>query len=151
MGTRVYGSKSSLLLSLAMMTSLLSGCRGSSGQPVVKVSGIVKFQGSPLTHGEVILNPDLAEHGRPGRGSIDNQGEFVISTFLPGDGVLPGDYTVVVHSTIPGTEPLPRDKGTGIGGKSAIPAKYNQIKSSPLKVSVSKTDSGKHLTLDLVE
>lgn len=134
-----------LLCSLAVQ-----GCGGGAGGPTpVKVRGLIKYNGQPVTSGSVMFNPADPQKGHMAQGSIEKDGTFSLSSYSTGDGVLPGSYTVTVNSSLPGTEVLTKDKGTGIGGKSAIPARYADAKTSQLQQTIAAGDSGKTITLEL--
>jgi len=128
-----------LLCGLAMVC----GCGSSNKSEVVHASGTVQYEGQPLTNGTVMFNPENPQTGRVAQSEIKPDGTFALSTVAPGDGAVPGSYTVSVTSTVPGSEPIAKDKGTGVGGKSAIPAKYNNPTTSKLK---EKIESGKPRT-----
>ncbi len=80
--------------------SAAGGC-GERLPEVVPVSGTVTWQGEPLTDGTVVLHPKGAAEElprRPATGSLDDAGRYRVSTFRTGDGALPGEYYVLVHS-----------------------------------------------------
>lgn len=131
----------------------LAGCGGSSHPATVAVGGTVSFKGAPLTNGTVRFNPVDAQKGRPAEGKIDANGKFTLSTFVPGDGALAGDYGVSVTSYKAGEEKLAKDKdlGLNINDKSAIPEKYNNAKTSGLKETIKTGEPKKDLKLELKE
>ncbi|MFM7292821.1 MAG: hypothetical protein ACKOEX_13030 [Planctomycetia bacterium] len=100
-----------------------------------------------MTNGTVMFSPAQANQGRVALANIGADGTFALSTFRPRDGVLPGTYGISITSTIKGTEPIERDRGTGIGGKSAIPVHYADPATSGLTETVGT--AGKVLALDL--
>ena len=59
---------------LPLCCGLLVGCQGGDPQPV-PVSGVVRLNGKPLDHGEVMFIPDDTERGRSGRGQIGADGK----------------------------------------------------------------------------
>jgi len=69
-----------------------AGC-GGRGVTLVPVSGIVEVDGEPLATGAITVAP---ADGRPASGMIGPDGRFTLSTFEPGDGVMPGRHKVVV-------------------------------------------------------
>lgn len=83
-----------------------------------------------------MFTPAVTGNGRVAQGVIGQDGAFTLSSFRPDDGVIAGVYAVAVTSTIQGTEPMERDRGTGIGGKSAIPIRYTDPTTSGLAVTV---------------
>jgi hypothetical protein len=104
-----------------------------------------------LTSGIVRFNPVDPSKGHPAQGSLGSGGAFSMSTFKSGDGVLAGDYTITITSTLEDSEALAKDKGTGVGGKSAIPVKYNNSKTSGLKETINPGQSKTNLKLELTE
>jgi len=55
---------------------------------------VVLLDGKPLAGATVQFVPQ--EKGRDATGETDKSGQFVMSTFQPRDGVLPGNYKVVI-------------------------------------------------------
>lgn len=81
-----------LLVVSFVLTSLMVGC--GDGRPRrVPVSGRVTIDGQPLTKGVVRLIP---ENARPATGEVDSEGRYTLTTFEPGDGVIPGPCKVAV-------------------------------------------------------
>lgn len=81
-----------VVLLLSSISLLLLGC--GDGRPErVPVSGQVLIDGQPLTHGFVQVAPAGA---RPATGPIGPDGRFVLTTFEPGDGCVPGQHPVAV-------------------------------------------------------
>lgn len=149
---RSFGSlrlSASALLALTCAV-LAAGCGGGSDRPaLVRVSGVVTYNGKPLPNGSVTFHPADPQKGRPGQATIGSDGTFNPSTFAPGDGLMAGSYSISVASTEPNTEALEKDKGTGIGGKSAIPEKYSDPATSGLRETIGPDDRGKVLKLEL--
>jgi hypothetical protein len=129
----------------------LPGCGGSTLPPTVPVAGNVTFKGQPLTSGTVRFNPTDPQKGRPAEAKIEKDGRFTVSTFRPGDGVLAGEYGISVTSFTDGPKVPDKDKGLGLGDISAIPAKYNDPKTSGLKETFQSGKPRNDLKLDLKE
>jgi hypothetical protein len=79
----------SLLLGIVILPS--TGCGGSG---TVSVKGVVTLDGEPLPKATVSFMP-LGE-GRAAYGVTDAKGNFRLTTFKSDDGVLPGEYKVLV-------------------------------------------------------
>jgi hypothetical protein len=62
------------------------------------VTGVVLLDGQPLAGASVQFVPD--ESGRDATGTTNDKGEFVMSTYDPGDGVAPGSYKVVISPPV---------------------------------------------------
>ena len=99
-----------LLTSIAL--GVVAGCGGGGGKgPTGKVSGVVTFDGQPVTVGSVRLyNPKSASTGS---GSIKEAGKFTLDAPVP-----VGSYKV---SVVPPQEPPPEM------GKPYEPKKYDNI------------------------
>ena len=69
-------------------------CAGCAGQTTTPVEGVVLLDGKPVVGATVQFVPQ--EKGRDGTGETDKSGQFVMSTFQPRDGMLPGSYKVVI-------------------------------------------------------
>ena len=137
-----------LTLVLGLCSLMASGC-GSDGNAPINVRGLVKYKDQPLSNGLITFNPVDPKKGHVAQGKIGTDGTFSLSTFQAGDGVLAGNYVISMTSIIPGSELLEKDRGTGIGGKSAIPEKFADPKKSQLQQTIAAGDSGKVITLDL--
>ena len=86
----------------AVAALLLAGC-GESLPPTVPVTGTVIWQGKPLPDGQVVFKPKSIAEGlpkRPATGYINPDGTFRLATFRNGDGVVPGEYHVLVFSYV---------------------------------------------------
>ena len=80
-----------LRLSCPLLLVLLLGCGGPNTK---SVSGTVTLDGKPLADATIQFVPDGA--GRDATGQTDKNGYFSMSTFKPGDGVVAGNYKVVI-------------------------------------------------------
>ena len=119
----------------------------------VPVTATVTMGGSPLSGASVSFSPVTAE-GPGASGRTDQDGKLVLTTYKPGDGVVPGQYRVtVVKVQEPNIEfiedPEDPDYGTeeeGAGEElpavSLIPEKYGVADDSGLFAEV--TESGEN-------
>ena len=134
-------------LGFALCTLLAVGCDGGSGSDVPKtvpVSGVVTYNGQPLTHGEVVFTPKDTKIGRSSRGEIGPGGKYSLTTFREGDGVVPGDFSIAVFCyedpPPPTSEELANPPAAfGLRGKPAIPTRYLDPKTSGLTATVSES------------
>ena len=78
--------KHNLLLVVA-----IAGC---STQKTTPVEGVVLLDGKPVAFASIQFVPQGT--GRDATGETDKSGQFVMSTFQPRDGMLPGSYKVVI-------------------------------------------------------
>lgn len=82
------------LLVLVMLVACI-GC-GAERLPTVPVNGRVTFGGGPCpAEGTITFSPISVEQGmprRPGTAEFKADGNFTATSFVPGDGLLPGRY-----------------------------------------------------------
>src|SRR5713226_3122156 len=70
-----------------------SGCGGA--KKLVKVEGKVTLDGAPLDGAMVKFMPQGGS-GQPATGLTGTDGKFRLTTYVTGDGALPGDYSVTI-------------------------------------------------------
>jgi hypothetical protein len=122
----------------------LSICMIGCGQPAlttIPVEGKVTWNGQPVPNGDIAFHPtQLVEGGvnRIGIGRLDAQGNYKISTVTHGDGLQPGEYSVVISSRGDGK---PRLDPEG-NAQSNIPVIYGRIATTPLKATIAANASG---------
>lgn len=73
------------------------GCGGPQGEPLYPVSGSVYFKGQPAAGVRVIFHPAVETPGRsvvrPSAETLED-GSFKLTSRVPGDGALKGQYKV---------------------------------------------------------
>ncbi len=85
-----------------LLLGVASGCGGGGGEKeVIPISGKVTCNGEPVTSGSVMFVPDVdpavdGNPGKPASGALDENGEFVLTTYVKGDGVVIGKHRVSV-------------------------------------------------------
>src|SRR5687768_3127557 len=87
-------SLSKSFIALTLLT-LLAGC-GPSGPAMVKVTGTVTLDGTPVEGANVMFVP--ASTGKPAQGKTDAAGKFTLNTdpSKPDDGAQEGEYNIAV-------------------------------------------------------
>jgi len=129
----------------ALLCMSLVGC----GKGVVPVAGVVTLDGQPVPAATVLFMPEEG-NGRAASALTDDEGNFRLTTYVEGDGALPGQYHVVVSKTEAVPEPpallQPGEEKKVIGHyrafkkegrkKSVLPADYGNESTSPLKCRV---------------
>ena len=122
------------------------GC-GMSGDN--KIAGTAKIKGGgPLPSGRVMFYPDGG--GKTPNGEIQSDGTFTVGTLKTDDVVPAGTYTVVIMGAM---EPETRtyeqvSKGEGQCPKPLIHSKYEDQKTSDLKIEIKSGSNAVNLELD---
>ena len=130
-----------------------AGC--SNRVSVYPVEGIVKYNGKPMQGGGTIAFVPLGkQEGKTAAGEIDQNGNYKLTTYTPGDGSMAGEFRVVIiqvtdqepESTEDGQAPA--KAGTSVPVAARIPLGYADHYNSPLKAKVEPTDKNE-LNFDL--
>jgi len=139
-----------VFLSLLVLSATLAGC-GPQKPETVKVRGLVSLDGKPVEDATVGFTPK--DGGRPAMGTTDASGQFLLTTFAPGDGAIVGTHTVTVSkirstgqqvdaSTVPaGSNAMPLSGPATPGGikiEWVVPPKYADPKTSGFTVDVKR-------------
>jgi hypothetical protein len=109
---------------LIVAAALMLGCGG--GDQALQVTGTVtNADGTPIKceSGTVLFQP--AGSGEHASGSVAADGTFTMMTKVPGDGVKPGQYKVVLQLWENYRE-----------AKLAVPKKYGDVSTTPLDATV---------------
>jgi hypothetical protein len=120
----------------ATVLCLLLGTLGcGSGRPtpnpaVYPARGKIYLDGNPVRYGRVCLVPKEPGRGVRCWGNIGPDGAFVLRTFVDEDGAAPGEYLVWVEPYSAGIN------GPANGSPSHIPARYQDVQSSGLTLTV---------------
>jgi hypothetical protein len=137
-------SLSVLLVAFSFSVAFMMGC-GKSVDPnrpkTVKAGGVVLYNGQPVEGATVTLVP--ADNGPRGAvGKTDAQGRFVLTSFDPNDGAVPGKYYVGIAKVVledapaghsgPGGEQDPEAKIA----KDLLPIKYKVPQQSGLTAEI---------------
>lgn len=139
-------TKQLTIIFAVVLGMLLVGC-GPSGKlrGLVPVSGVVFFEDKPVSGASVLFAPkDGAENLRAASAVTDAEGKFIMRTLRPNDGVLPGDYTVIIRKTEHAgkyqEETLPsgevRGRYTDPRVVDKLPKKYSDARYSDLSITV---------------
>lgn len=149
-------SKLQVLLTFSVLF-LTVGCGFDDGlEKRYAVTGKVTYKGQPVAKGTINFMP-VKPDGRGATGQILD-GDYSLSTQATNDGAFPGEYKVTIdalNADFTQAEAAAKKKGsTSVAlpqdmvakafknAKNAVPAKYSQVGSSPLKAEV-KTSSNK--------
>jgi hypothetical protein len=135
------------VLALVVVLGLM-GC-GSSGPQTVPTQGVVTLAGGawpgPGTIQFTPVGPAPGFPLRPGSGDFKADGAFKVTSFAPGDGLVPGKYEVSVECWK--SQPQMGPNGL-IPGESAVPPKFREGKTSGWVVEVPPGGSPLNLKYD---
>ena len=121
-----------VLVAMAIGVAILPFSGGCKRNPrVVPVKGKVLYNGQPLPFGSVMFQPD---RGQAAVGDLTADGTFMLSSYGPNDGAVPGRHSVSV-SCYDGQRPGKTGGGDSLG-KLMIPLKYTRFGSSGLTAEV---------------
>jgi hypothetical protein len=136
------------LASVTLALGGVAGC-GSDGPKIIPIRGEVYYNGEPMKEGTVVYLPKEAGEARQASGRIQPDGSFVLTTFKNADGVVPGDYNIVVYAfaaqagNVPTRAELEAAHEAGRPQRQVIiPEKYTIPETSGLSDTVDSDHSG---------
>ncbi len=146
-----------------LAVSLLVGCNSQvdpNRPEVAIVTGTVTYRQQPVEGAAVLFSPNEST-GHAATGLTDAQGQYRLRTFAPGDGAVPGQYTVTVskHDMSTANPDLEDDLAAElkndasdvlIGPKSLLPERYSSNETSKLTATVSASQENT-VPFDLVD
>jgi hypothetical protein len=163
--------RSALLLAV-IITGCGPGAVGEgSRERVYKVRGKITLSGAPIANANVSFSPKAKQPAAIGKTGAN--GEFILTTYDPGDGAAAGDYVVLVTKDLRPAETvasppsghrqgqkdsldygamhaqLSQPAGEAPPATSALPEKYSRLDQSDLKATV-KTDDSNVFAFDLM-
>lgn len=146
----------SMLVGLTVLT--LVGCGEKKTLDTVPVSGTVTLDGAPVEGANVVFAP-TSGGGSAASGVTDASGHYKLTTLDPGDGAMPGSYSVMISKTTTGDDATSAAVKPGMSDEEAtkaameardasggaaptvedlLPAKYKKPGESGLKADVAK-------------
>lgn len=141
-----HSNRISVFLLCLLSTLPLCGCGGQK-YGMVPAVGHITYKGQPLKFGSVAFHPiKTVQQGVPhrmGLGFIKTDGSYSLSTFKKDDGVMPGEYAVIVICREKPKASDPEDYSP----PSIIPERYARSETTPLKITVPDGKAGP-LTFD---
>ncbi|QDU13718.1 hypothetical protein CA11_15040 [Gimesia maris] len=132
---RPFIFSNSVLFVFCLIIVTMTGC--GDGHPARSpVSGTISYNGKPLKIGSLLFVP--VKGGPPAQGKVRGDGFYVMETFGTEDGVIPGDYKVMITAlTSSGGSGLPEDTvKANAEPVSVIPEWYGDLEKSGLRVTV---------------
>lgn len=124
-----------VLIHISLMAGGCSRSRRPELPETFPVTGVVSIEGKPLPGATVMFNPA----GGNGHGSIaltDASGRYKLTTFKPGDGVVPGDYKVAITKIELGGSGSDSPVAVAPDPKNVLSAKYADDSTSGLTATV---------------
>ncbi|NUQ61584.1 MAG: hypothetical protein HUU20_03795 [Pirellulales bacterium] len=146
------------------------GCSGSheSNRPKTHpVCGLVTHGGQAIAAATVTFH--LLDGSQSAVGITDERGRYTLTTFVPGDGAIPGQYAVAIakydfprpvaaadgsvadtgEDDVDAPETGQVARGEAIGSRSLLPGKYADVRTSGLKATINEGgDNQFHFTVD---
>jgi len=130
--TRLLSARTRVALLLAALLLATSGC-GDGRKRVYKVRGqVFAANKKPAAGAMVTFNPVKPDPNDPARpiGKVDEQGNYVLTTYVEGDGAPEGEYVITITWPVAKKTPFDPEGPDRISGKLARP------ESSPHKFTV---------------
>lgn len=147
------------LICFILFGCILTGCSGGADGgkrvPVYSVKGVVKLNGGPVPGATVAFGP---KDGQPtAMGRTNDNGEYTLTTYEPGDGAAKGLFSVTVMRLVStgaasgepqhGVNVVPasghdaaKSRAGGDDG-NLIPAKFGDATTTPLSFKVEEKDN----------
>ncbi|QDT93183.1 carboxypeptidase-like regulatory domain-containing protein [Gimesia algae] len=159
LGNQLTGRCSALALFFPLF--FLQGCGGTEEKLPQRtaVSGIVTFDGEPVEGASITFRP-VEESGQTANGRTNDEGQFQMGTFEGTDGVVAGDYIVMISKiksksiakVLPEDDPnYDPDPQPEPPPENLLPEKYSQAETSGLTVTVLKGEEITDLKYELSE
>jgi hypothetical protein len=130
----------------------MTGCGSSEDLPeMVPVTGSVVYAGDPVSTGAVRFVPEDETKGRLAIGDIQSDGTFTMKSFNDQEGVVPGNYRVVIVSEKDDPSAGPQKEGLAAPVKktSLIPNNYASFTTTSLKETIGEGDPEKTVKYEL--
>ena len=126
----------------------VAGCGGPDRPQTVPVSGVITFGNGPWPKsGKIFFTCVEPEPGfplRPGVADFDRDGSFVVTSYEPGDGLVPGTYRLSIECW----EVAPNFDG--IPSQSVIPDRYHDPATNGIEeIVIKSSDNQRELELDI--
>lgn len=126
-------SSISLLFFLAVIA--LVGCSASKKKTNI-VRGKVTFDGKAVPNGTVMFVP---EEGPTATGEIQSDGSYTLTTYVPGDGAVAGNYKVVIIAVQDQSNRLPEDRNPL--PPTIVPDRYTSAATTDLRAEVKEGEN----------
>src|SRR5262245_51183411 len=125
------------LAALAVFVSVVVGCTGDGQLKVYPVTGQVLYNGEPLKGVDVAFHPTDPKNdtGYPPHATTDENGKFVLMTYVKDDGAPAGEFRVAIAFAV---EKAGGDEGSDQSVRLAfqVPEKYQRKETSGITVTI---------------
>jgi hypothetical protein len=114
-----------VVLSAAILSLIVSAC-GKEHKPVYPVHGKGLDKNAKAAAGAIIVfHPVVAEDPKEAKpiGTVDENGEFTLTTYKTGDGAPAGEYCITLAWFPPRKSIMEPEKDDVLGGRFALPEK----------------------------
>lgn len=130
-----------------VVLAVIVGCGGAApAKPLPKTApavGLITLDGTPLPFATVMFAPRGATKGIECVGVTDETGKYTLTQTRGGEGVPPGEYTVVVSRYVRGDgTPIrldPKEPPANQGAVESLPPQYSSSIDSVLVATVPET------------
>lgn len=126
-------SRPLFVLAVTVVCVLTLGC-GPKFPKTAIVRGKVTYKGKPVPNGTVNFIPGGGTNAKDAQGEIQPDGTYSLTSFRPGDGAIPGNYTVMIIAMQDQANRLPEDRSPL--PPPIVPIKYTSLATSDLKATV---------------
>jgi hypothetical protein len=135
---------------LVGLLTFLAGCGGGAGDApeTVAAKGTITVEGQPMAKLSVAFMP---ANGKPAMGETDDQGNFTLTTNVPGDGAVVGTYKVSVTQIVEATPAMPGMDGYVKPGPPPFNRKFTDNTKSGLTATVDKDPAKNDFKFDLTK
>lgn len=105
-----------ILLAVGMVLSIAhAGCEQSPYE-LAPVRGTVRIDGRPLAGGRVMFAPiaqgDSREAGKPAFGTIQSDGNYILTTYRDNDGAVVGEHWITIFGPQAGAKAIQHTRST---------------------------------------
>jgi hypothetical protein len=123
-------------LGCCLVLASLTGCGGDR----VVVTGTVTLDGNPLPDALVTFRPEGGTGELGGSGRTGPDGKYTLTAARGGQGILPGEYKVVINRPLrrDGSPPAPDEKPIESDARETLPPNYSDLGATTLTAKVAR-------------
>lgn len=124
------------------------GCTTAPGEPLVPVQGRVRLDGQPLTQGNLVFVPVSTDGRYQPTTLIDRDGRYEVNCIAGRKGIPAGRYKVLAFANA-GPDTLAADGSMMEPGRSLLPTRYHDAKTTDLTIEVAADAASEAYDLSL--